>query len=78
MHCSPLCRSIDRLMSEAENVCTAIGPTGKTSALWASAALLNDAVTGHLRLSRQIDRDALDMGLTSNQWRAVRDGAPGA
>jgi hypothetical protein len=76
IHCSALCRAVDKALTEAQNVCAAIGPSCSTTALWASAALLNDALTEHRRLSRQVDTEALDSGLTWEQLRAVRDGYP--
>lgn len=77
-HCSHLCRCVDQALTESQNVCSAVGPSDTTCQLWASAALLNDALTDYLRLSGRVDRDALDSGISPEQWRAVRAGEAGS
>jgi len=42
--------------------------------LWASVVGLNDALTEYLRLMKAMYRDAVQSGMSDEQWTALRDG----
>ena len=74
VHCSQLCSGVDRALTQTENVCTAVGPGDRVSELWASVVGLNDALTEYLRLMKAMYRDAVQSGMSDEQWTALRDG----
>jgi hypothetical protein len=68
--CSLACGAVVDELANAQRVCAATGDGEH----WAAAVALSDALTA-LRVSdRRVYRAARDIGLTDEQWRAIKHG----
>lgn len=68
--CSFICSAIAREMEMAQRVCAATGDTE----LWTATEDLNTAFTAYFRSNRRVYDAAREVGITDQQWRAIKDG----
>ena len=67
------CRAVDFELKDAQRLCSAIGPASTAAGeLWASAVALNDALSEYQRLDRKLRDVARVVGLTDDQWFAIK------
>lgn len=45
------------------------------SELWAEAVALSDGFTRYIELDRRLYREASSVGITEEQWRAIKEGS---
>lgn len=77
-YCNPVCRAIAVELDRAQRVCQALGAqTPLVSQLWAEAVALNDGYTQLREIDQQLYEQALSVGFTAEQWRAVKEGKTG-
>jgi hypothetical protein len=57
-------------LRQAEQMCKATGDTEH----WTVAVALNDALTDYYRSDLRIYRAALSVGITDEQWQAIKRG----
>ena len=72
--CCFMCRLITEELKRTLNVCTALGAEGVSSELWAEAVAVSDGWTRFLQLDRQLYRAALAVGITNEQYQAIKAG----
>lgn len=70
-YCSAECRVADRALVEARNICEAVGSVGN---LWAAAVAVSDALVEYQRIASAVERAAMSVGITDEQWRAIKTG----
>jgi hypothetical protein len=74
-YCSFVCRAIARELERAQRVCEALGPDSPmVLELWTETVALSDAWSRHIALDRRLYREVMSVGITDEQWRAIKDG----
>lgn len=73
-YCSFICSAIDQEMDKAQRICQAIGSDGLTSELWTEVVALSDGLTRYMELDRRLYREARSVGITDEQWQAIKNG----
>lgn len=69
--CCFLCAVVVQELERAERLCQAIGGDIEH---WLAAVVLNDALTEYYRSDGRIYRAALGVGITGDQWHAIKRG----
>jgi hypothetical protein len=77
-YCSFVCKVIASELDKAQRICEALGAGGLTSDLWTEAVALSDCWTRYLELDRRLYRAAVEVGITDEQWTAIKDGTSGS
>lgn len=70
-HCCFLCQVLDRELTRAQRICEATGDTEH----WLAVVTLNDALSEYYKSDSRVYNAALSVGLTDEQWRAMKHGA---
>jgi hypothetical protein len=68
--CSILCQLVITELAEAQRVCVATGD----GELWPTVVALNDALTAYRLSDTRVYRVARSVGLSDEQWRAIKHG----
>src|ERR1700743_2993742 len=71
--CSFACRAVYYELREAQQLCSAIGPSSTAAGeLWAAAVTVNDALSEYQRLDRKLLGLAESVGITPDQWHGLK------
>jgi hypothetical protein len=76
-YCSYFCRVLNRELDSAQRVCEVVGAAGRTAELWASIVAAADGWSEYQQLQMEIHEAALSVGMTEEQWRAIKEGNQG-
>jgi hypothetical protein len=68
--CSILCELVITELAEAQRMCAATGD----GELWSAAVGLNDALTAYRCTDSRVYHAAREVGITDDQWRAIKRG----
>lgn len=72
--CSHLCRLVTQEQVRTHRVCSVVGACPATSELSTSAAELAAALGRYFTAEDKVYKAAQSVGITFEQWRAIRDG----
>jgi hypothetical protein len=70
--CCHLCRFLMEELDRAQRVCQTLGQDGAD--YWSSAVALSDALTEYYRSELRIYQAARSVGITEQQWHAIKRG----
>jgi hypothetical protein len=70
MACSFFCSTVAKALDRARRICEATGDYGH----WATAVALNDALTTYRESDTRIYQAASEVGITDEQWWAIKYG----
>lgn len=69
--CSFLCSSLVQELERSQRLSQATGDTEH----WLAVVALNDAMTAYFQSDRRLYRAACQVGITDEQWNAIKNGA---
>jgi hypothetical protein len=67
---------VEREVTAAQRICETLGTdTPTVPELWAEVVALSDAWTRYRGIERALFRQAQSVGITDEQWQAIREGS---
>ncbi len=73
-HCSFLCKAIECELARIQRLSEAVGPSPVVAELWSHATTVGDSWSEVLRLHDHLAQEAEAVGISAEQWSAIRDG----